>query len=185
MDHFQDIFQSERFEVEAIRRVVIRRDRLRIAVDHHRLVTSCAQRETSMNTGVVELDTLPDSIRSRAQDDDRRLLSNSDFALLIVRGIVVWSLRFELSCTGIDRLVDGSDSEAMARSSDFGLVETTNLSDLCVRETMSFQLMKNLCIKFHRISTLRCKGVQEMDLFKHPWIESGDLLHLVETDSSE
>ena len=61
---FQNILQRERFEVEPVGGVVVRGYRLRIAIDHHGLVSGLAKCQRRVHTGIVELDALTDPIRS-------------------------------------------------------------------------------------------------------------------------
>ena len=70
IDDVHHIFERERLEVETIGSVVVGRDCFRIAVDHDRLETGFAQRKRSMTAAVVKLDSLPDAIRTRAEDHD-------------------------------------------------------------------------------------------------------------------
>ena len=67
---FQHIFQCQRFEIQAIRSVVVGGNRLGIAVDHDGLVAVFAHRQRGMHTAIVELDTLPDTVRPAAQHHD-------------------------------------------------------------------------------------------------------------------
>ena len=60
----------ERLEVEAVGRVVVGRNRLRVAVDHHRLVAERPERLHGVHAAVVELDALADPVRARAENDD-------------------------------------------------------------------------------------------------------------------
>ena len=80
----------ERLEVEAVGCVVVRRDGLRIAVDHHGLVAERAEPLRSVHAAVVELDALPDPVRPRAEDDDTRLRAERRRLVnLAVGGVVV------------------------------------------------------------------------------------------------
>ena len=63
---------AERLEVEAVGRVVVGRDRLRVAVDHHGLVAELAVRPRRVHAAVVELDPLADPVGPGAEDHDRR-----------------------------------------------------------------------------------------------------------------
>ena len=56
----------ERLEVEPVGRVVVGRDRLGVAVDHHRLVAELAVGRDGVDAAVVELDPLPDPVRAGA-----------------------------------------------------------------------------------------------------------------------
>ena len=72
--HGEHLLRRERLEVEAVRRVVVGRDGLGVAVDHHRLVAERAERLGGVDAAVVELDALADPVRARAEDDDARLV---------------------------------------------------------------------------------------------------------------
>ena len=61
LDH---VFGGQRLEVQTIRCVVIGRHGFRIAVDHDGLVTGFFQRVSRVYTAVIELDPLPDAVRS-------------------------------------------------------------------------------------------------------------------------
>ena len=68
-DDREHVLEGQRLEVEAIDGVVVGRDGLRVAVDHHRLEPVVAQRERGVHAAVVELDALPDAVRAAAEDD--------------------------------------------------------------------------------------------------------------------
>ena len=61
----EHVLGGQRFEIEPVGRVVIRRHRLRIAVDHDRLVAGVPKRERGVAAAIVELDALPDPVRDR------------------------------------------------------------------------------------------------------------------------
>ena len=58
------VLGGERFEVEAVRGVVIGGDRLGVAVHHHRLEAGGLQGERGVDAAVVELDALADPVRA-------------------------------------------------------------------------------------------------------------------------
>ena len=66
----EHLLSTERLEVEPIGRVVVGRDGLRVAVDHHGLVAERAEALCSVDAAVVELDPLADPVRAGAEDDD-------------------------------------------------------------------------------------------------------------------
>ena len=70
VDDVHHFFERERLEVEAVAGVVVGRDRLGIAVDHDRLDAELLQRERRVAAAVVELDALPDAVRTAAEDHD-------------------------------------------------------------------------------------------------------------------
>ncbi len=71
LDDVGDRLLVERLEVEAGAAVEVGRDRLRVAVDHHRLDPAAAQRERRLDAAVVELDALADPDRPRAEHHHR------------------------------------------------------------------------------------------------------------------
>ena len=79
----QHVLLRQRLEKQHVGRVVVRRDGLRVRVDHHRLVPKLAGREGRVNATVVELDPLPDPVRPAAENDD--LLAVRDANLIINR----------------------------------------------------------------------------------------------------
>ena len=70
IDDGEHILRRQRLEVEPVGGIVVRRNRLGIAVDHDGLVARLGQRERGMAAAIVELDTLSDAVRTAAQDDD-------------------------------------------------------------------------------------------------------------------
>ena len=66
----QHVLERQRLEVQLVRRVVVGRDRLRVAVDHDRLVARLAQGERGVHAAVVELDPLADAVGTAAEDHD-------------------------------------------------------------------------------------------------------------------
>ena len=69
VEHVGQVLGGERLEVEPVRGVVVGRDRLGVAVDHHRLVAGRPQGERGVDAAVVELDALADPVGPRAEDD--------------------------------------------------------------------------------------------------------------------
>lgn len=71
-----------------------------------------------MNTAVVELDPLTDTVRAAAKHHDLLFVGRLGFTFLVVAGIHVRSIGRELGSTGIDALVkpgarpvgDGTDA---------------------------------------------------------------------------
>ena len=68
----QHVFQRQRLEVQPVRRVVVGRHRLRIAIHHDRFVAVFAQRKRRVAAAIVELNSLRDAIRPAAQNHDLR-----------------------------------------------------------------------------------------------------------------
>src|SRR5690606_40190421 len=69
-EDLEHVFRGERLEIEAVGGVVVGGDRLRVAVDHDRLVAGVGKREGGVTAAVVELDALADAVGPAAEDDD-------------------------------------------------------------------------------------------------------------------
>ena len=91
----QHMLKRERFKVQPVGRVIIRADRLRVAVDHHRLVARRAERLRRVDAAVIELDPLPDPVGTAAQHD--HLLTGGGFGLAL--GFVG---AVEVGCEGLE-----------------------------------------------------------------------------------
>ena len=72
VDHLEHVLDGQRLEVEPVGGVVVGRDRLRVAVDHHRVAADLAHGHRGVHAAVVELDPLADAVRARAEDHDAR-----------------------------------------------------------------------------------------------------------------
>ncbi|OPZ85785.1 MAG: hypothetical protein BWY75_02334 [bacterium ADurb.Bin425] len=58
----RNIFQSEGFEIESVRDVIISGDCLWVRVDHYRFKAQVAQGEAGMDTAIVKFDALTDAV---------------------------------------------------------------------------------------------------------------------------
>ena len=65
-----DILAGQRFEIQTIRRIIIRRNGFGITVDHNRLEPRLAQSHHRMNAAIIEFDPLPDAVGSATQNDN-------------------------------------------------------------------------------------------------------------------
>ena len=74
LDDRQHVLERERLEVQAVGGVVVGRDRLGVAVDHHRLHARVAHGHRGVHAAVVELDPLADAVGPGAEDHDRGAL---------------------------------------------------------------------------------------------------------------
>ena len=128
----ENIFKRERLEIEFVAGVVIGGDGFGVAVDHDGLVARIAQGEGGVDTAVVELDTLSDTVRTAAENHDFFLLLCVRAALVdfAVSRIVVRCVRFEFGGAGIDKSVNRHDADLLAGLVDFlfcGVKEECNL----------------------------------------------------------
>ena len=88
-DHVVHVLGRQRLEVQAVRRVVVGRHGLGVAVDHHRLVAGVAQGEAGVDAAVVELDALADAVGTRAEDDHPRPVRRPHLVRVLPRRVVV------------------------------------------------------------------------------------------------
>ena len=100
------VLQRQRLEVEPVAGVVVGRDGLRIAVHHDGLVAIFLQRKRRMAAAVIELDSLPDAVRPRPENDDLRLRCRRRLILFVIAGIEIGRLALKLGRAGIHHLVD-------------------------------------------------------------------------------
>ena len=69
VDQLQHVLGRQRLEIQPVGGVVVGRDGLGVAVDHDRLDADVGEGEGRVAAAVVELDPLPDPVRTAAQDD--------------------------------------------------------------------------------------------------------------------
>ena len=105
----EHVLDRQRLEEEAVGRVVVGADGLRVRVDHHHFVAVGLQGEGGLAAAVVELDPLADPVRAAAEDDDPRLVADARLVLVLVGRIVIGRDRLELGGAGVDQLEDGVD----------------------------------------------------------------------------
>ena len=180
MDDLEHVLKRERLEVEPIGGVVVGRDGLGIAVDHDGLVTGLAQSQRRMHTGVVELDALPDAVRPRAEDDHLASIARLDLCLLVVRRVVIWRARSELSRAGVDRLEDGADPPVVSLMAHLGLRHADQARDLRVREAMALGLAHQVGLETSRSAQAVGEVVDDLDLGEEPGVDARRLVHLLE-----
>jgi len=118
LDDVEHVLVGHRLEVEPGGGVVVRRDRLGVAVDHHRLEAGLAQGKAGMHAAVVELDPLADPVGSRTEDDHRRPGDRPDLGRVLVSRVVVRSARGEFGRARVDGLEHGRHPGGKARSAD-------------------------------------------------------------------
>ena len=137
VEHIGHVLRRQGLEVEPVGGVVVRRDRLGIAVDHDGLVAGVAQRHGRVDTAVVELDPLPDAVRSRAEDDDPVPGGGADLVLLLVGRVVVGRERLELGRAGVDGLERRPHAEGEALAADLRRARPAQVGQLVVGEAQA------------------------------------------------
>ena len=118
----QHVLKRQRLEVEPVRRVVVGRDGLWVAVDHHRVTPGLTDRLRGMHAAVVELDPLADPVGPRAEDHDARTVAAVDLVSrgavggrTLPAGVEVRGLRGELGGAGVNRLIGPLTGERRVR----------------------------------------------------------------------
>ena len=104
LDDRHHVFERQRLEVETIGGVVVGRDRLGIAVDHHRLEAFGLEAEHRVTAAVVELDALADAVGAAAEDDDLLLVGRIGLAGVFEAAVEIRRERLELGRAGVDAL---------------------------------------------------------------------------------
>ena len=107
----ENIFQSQRLEIEAVGGVVIGGDGLGIAIDHDGFVAVFTERERGMAAAVIELDSLPDAIGAAAEDGDFRPVAGVGLVFFLVRGVKIRSEGLKFGGAGIDALENGLNAQ--------------------------------------------------------------------------
>ena len=121
----QHVFGRQRFEIEPVRRIVIRRDGLRIAVDHDGFVACITQGKCGMAAAIVELDALANAVRTAAEDDDFLSIGDLRFGgerageWHFIGRVHVSGRRSKFGGAGIDALEDRMNIQLVAQLGDF------------------------------------------------------------------
>ncbi len=171
VDDLQDVLDGERLHIEPVGGVVVGGHRLRVTVDHDRLVTGGRQRHHRVAAGVVELDALSDPVRPATQNNHPRPVAGGDLSLGIVGRVVVGRGGCELGRAGVDRLVDRPDAGAVPERADHVLLGPQDLGELRVGETRTFGPQDPRRVAADGRGDLVDAG----DLLDEPAIDAGDL----------
>ena len=84
LDDIHNIFVGQRFKIKPVAGVKVGRNRFGIVVDEYNLVPKLLKRPYAVNGGVVKFDTLTDSDRTGAENDDFLFLVVAKLACLAV-----------------------------------------------------------------------------------------------------
>src|SRR6266498_5834896 len=128
VDDVHYVFKGERFEVETVGRVVIRRNGFRVAVDHDRLKARIPKGKGGMATTIVKFNSLADAIGPGAQDHDLTAIGRRCFVFRFVSRIQIRGKRFKLGAAGINAFIDRSEAQFFSVFSDFVL---RSFSEIC------------------------------------------------------
>src|SRR5262245_10767317 len=183
LHNVQDLFQSQRFEIKLVRRIVIRADGFRIAVDHDGFITFFPQGEGRVHAAVVELDALADAIGATAQDHDLFSLRRVGFVFPFVGRIEIGREGCKLSATGIHRAKNRFDALLLAQFPDLSFGAVRQRSEMRIGEAQLLPGSQSFT------SDLRYLGPPSLnfalryndltDLFQEPRIDAGQLINLL------
>ena len=145
LNQFQHIFFGQRFEIEAIRRVVIGRDGLWVTIDHDGLNAQIRHGVGGVDTAIIELNPLPDPVRTSAEDDDLLTVTHTGFifdltvkARRFIGGIHIGRFRLEFRRAGIDAFIDGANARFVTRFADGFFRLARQLRNAGVRKAFGF-----------------------------------------------
>ncbi len=146
-DDGRHVFEGQRLEVEAVDRVVVGRDRLRVAVHHHRLEALLAEGKGGVAAAIVELDSLADAVRTAAEDDHLRARRRLRLALFLARAVHIGRVRLEFRRAGIDPLVRRAVArlEALARTASSSAPSSAPSSRSPIPARLSVRSMSSKC----------------------------------------
>ena len=145
------VFERERFEVEAVGCIVVRRDRLRVRVHHDDLEAPLPQRERGVAAAVVELDALADAVGAAAEHHDLPLPLRGVLGRLArrhggtegrvgMRRVEVGRDGLELAGAGIDRAEGRTQILRKARGTHLRFGDLEEVGDLGVAEAHRLRL---------------------------------------------
>ena len=180
MDDLKHILQGQGFEIQAVGGIVIRRDRLRVAVDHDGLEAVRAAGHGGMHAAVIELDTLPDAVGTTAQHHDLVIAAGRRFAFLFIGGIHVGCRGRELGRTGVNPFVDRPHCQVVTTLTYLALGTIQQARQPTVGKTLALQLPQANgieCLDTQRTQAVLL-GHQITDLGKEPGIDRRQLKQL-------
>ncbi len=171
----QHILQGQRLEIEPVGRVVVGGHGLRIAVDHDRLVAVFAQRQRRVDAAIVELDSLPDPVRSAAQHDHLAAVGRMRLALVFVGRVHVGGPRRELRGAGVDALVHRPYAEAVPARTHLGFAFLPQMRQPAIGKSHALQRSELVSIEIVESALFdRQFGVDDfLDLRQEPAVDSG------------
>ena len=126
--------EAELLKVEAVRLVVVRRDRLRVVVDHDGLVAHVLDAAHTRHRTPVELDRGADAVHTRAEHHRTVLVKLDVVRSCVVGRVQVVGLCGVLGGDRVDALHPRVDAERLAQLAHLGLRRVGQLGDLEVGE---------------------------------------------------
>ena len=112
--------------------------------------------------------------------DDGLALARTDLVLLVVGRVMVWRAGRKLGGAGVDRLVDGVDSESTAYFAHRVLGQAAHGRDLAVGETVALRLGQDVAREGLGSSDAGRDLVEEEHLVQEPRVDLRGLVELLE-----
>lgn len=185
MVDLHDVLEGQRFEVQSVGSVVVSRHGLWVTVNHHCLIPDTRQLQSSVNTGVVELNTLANTVRPRTENDNfLALVLWADFAsstrIEFVGRVVIRSFCLELCRAGVDGLKDWMNAKAPPQTTNtlFTGQFWPKCSNLSVREPPVLCLTQQIFGHYRGIEERPANVLQVFHFGNKPWIQTGGLMNL-------
>ena len=179
----EHVLGRQRFEKQDVRRVVVSRNRFRIRVDHDALDAEFLERERRLAAAIVELDALPDAVRTAAQNHDSLASLRRGLVFAFVRRIVVRRVSFKLGGARIDLLERRFDAAILAVLPDVAFVRVQPRRKLPIRKTGLLRSSQQFVGTF-RQRTNRDQFFLDIDdasqLPQEPRIDAGHAIDIVQ-----
>ncbi len=178
------IFESQRFEIKFVGRIVIGGNRLRVAVHHDRFVTQLAQGLNGVYTAVIKFDALSDAVRSAAKNHDFLLIGQARLIhRAAVAGIKVGRVSLEFGGAGVHQPVHGLDTRFNSLPTDIELldVRAAQRRNLAIRKPGPLGFAKQVEIErlvLRRRLQLAFDLHDLRDVVQEPRVNLGDLCNL-------
>ena len=182
VNDLQHILEGDRLEKESVRGVVIGGDRLGIAIDHDGFVAVFTHGQCCVDTTVVKLNALPDTIGPAAQHHNLASISGSRLTLFLIGGVHISGGSRKLGGAGIHAFVDRPKTQLLSALPDliFRCVQQRRQSR--IGEPLALQLAPFSAVQvFHATAIqrgLQCH--QFLDLHQEPGINARVPGHLLQ-----
>src|SRR5579859_13295 len=172
-DDGEHVFQCQRLKIQAVRSVVVGRNRLRIAIHHDGFETVFVQRIGSVAAAIIKLNALPDAVRAAPQNHDFWPRLRVRFVLVLVSRVEIRREGFKLRGARVHAFENRRDAVARALQADGSWRGSPNLRQLLVAGTVPFdfaqQILRSRLDRNARGAAVHCS--QLFDLVDEPRID--------------
>ena len=192
VDDLKHVFIGQRFEIQAVGRIIVRGHRFRIAVHHDRLDAEVFHREGGVTAAIIELDALADPVRAAAQDHDFFPCGGQGFTVrlvlaeqrMLIGGVQVRRLRREFGGAGVDALVDRAHIQSMTLVAYrlFGLAG--QFGEAFVGEAHGLNVGQRVGVVRQALRTdLVFRSDDFLELAQEPFVDGGDGVDFVHAEA--